>query len=126
MSALLERSIDAVEIRNAKLPDFEVAEPEQAMLKNDGRHVAADYTMRRLDVLRGTTSLMKSLAFMLVLLGLNESLRAEKFTDLGVQITSSTIQGTTFTKEPDGREVVCTVDATVLLATRPEKSAPGP
>ncbi len=32
-----------------------------------------------------------------------------KFVNLGVQITSTTIQGTTFAKEPDGRDVVCTV-----------------
>src|SRR3954467_7033213 len=31
------------------------------------------------------------------------------FVDLGVQITSLNIQGTTFTKLPDGRDVVCSV-----------------
>jgi hypothetical protein len=32
-----------------------------------------------------------------------------KFEDLGAQITSTTIQGTTFAKLPDARDVVCTV-----------------
>jgi WD40 repeat protein len=32
-----------------------------------------------------------------------------KFVNLGVQITSTTIQGTTFAKEPDRRDVVCAV-----------------
>src|SRR5215203_3889275 len=35
--------------------------------------------------------------------------RDDKFEDLGVQITSMTLQGTTFAKEPGGRDVVCTV-----------------
>src|SRR4051794_35026127 len=34
---------------------------------------------------------------------------AGRFVDLGVQITSSTIQGTMFAKLPDGHDVVCTV-----------------
>src|SRR5687767_8814797 len=34
---------------------------------------------------------------------------ADKFEDLGVQITSMTLQGTTFAKDPSGRELVCTV-----------------
>jgi hypothetical protein len=32
-----------------------------------------------------------------------------KFEDLGVQITSMTLQGTTFARTPDGKDVVCTV-----------------
>src|SRR5438552_983772 len=31
------------------------------------------------------------------------------FTDLGVQLTSMTLQGTTFTKDPAGQELVCAV-----------------
>jgi hypothetical protein len=34
---------------------------------------------------------------------------AGKFEDLGVQITSMTLQGTTFAKDPAGRDLVCTV-----------------
>jgi outer membrane protein assembly factor BamB len=34
---------------------------------------------------------------------------AGKFEDLGVQITSMTLQGTTFAKDPAGRHLVCTV-----------------
>ena len=32
-----------------------------------------------------------------------------EFFDLGVQITSLTLQGTAFTRHPDGRNLICTV-----------------
>ena len=55
--------------------------------------------------------MIAKLPFLLVPLLLVQAARAEdgKFEDLGVQITSMTLQGTTFAKDPAGRDVVCTV-----------------
>jgi hypothetical protein len=56
---------------------------------------------------------IRKLIFALATLGLISVARAAepggKFEDLGVQITSMTLQGTTFASDPTGRPLVCTV-----------------
>src|SRR5262245_16397699 len=45
--ALLERAVDAIEIRNAELSDPEIAKAKQAVLEDDGSHALPDYTVCR-------------------------------------------------------------------------------